>query len=208
MSSTLIRAAVVAAVLSVASFSSYAGLIINGDFEANAIKPGSWTSLSSNRVDGWQGSNIEIWNALNGVHAVSGNHFIELNANGANQGPWSIFQSFATVTGQEYQLDFYYRARTKNKESFEVSLANVSQTLSDHTMQEWRHYTSSFTAIDSLTTLRFTSLTSGTYGNFLDAIQVSALPTVAAVSAPGTFAAFGVGLLALMANRRQRKQQP
>ena len=151
---------------------------------------------------------LEIWNALKGVHAVSGNHFIELNANGANQGAWSIFQNFATVTGQEYQLDFYYRARTKNKESFEVSLGNLSQTLSDHTMQEWRHYTSSFTAIDSLTTLRFTSLTNGTYGNFLDNIQVSALPAAAAVSAPGTLAAFGVGLLALMANRRQSKQQP
>lgn len=204
MSFALVRTVVGAAVLAIASFSSQASLIVNGDFEANPINPNSWTWMPSSQVPGWQGSNIEIWNSMNGVQAVTGNHFIELNAHGSNQGAWSIFQSFETLVGQSYELSFYYRARNGSNEQFEVTVADLSQTLNDHTNQGWSFFSSSFVATDTSTTLRFTSHNSGTIGNFLDGVSVVAQQGTATVSAPATLGVFAAGLLALGLLRRSR----
>jgi hypothetical protein len=195
-----------AAALLAASFTSQASLIINGDFEMNTIKTGSWAWLSSTNVTGWDGSNIEIWNAFNGVNAASGNNFIELNAHGANVGAWSIFQAFATDIGQQYELSFYYRARKNDKEALSVSLADVSWWLDDHTTKGWRFFSNKFLATDTTTTLVFSSGNAGSMGNFIDAVQVVGVsPLVSAqVPAPGGLAAFGLGVLMLAAAGRKR----
>ncbi|GAB2909411.1 DUF642 domain-containing protein [Rheinheimera gaetbuli] len=205
MSVTSLRNAICVCTILLASFSSHAGLIVNGDFESHTLNKNSWTWMSSSLFDGWDGSNIEIWNALQGVAAVSGNHFIELNADGGNSGNWSIFQRFATDIGQQYQLSFYYRARANNNEQFQVSVADIDWRLNDHTTSGWTIFSNHFTATANSTTLRFTSLNQGTYGNFIDAVQVTALPVTSQVPEPATLAAFGLGLLGLMAGRRLRK---
>lgn len=207
MSLALVRTVVGAAVLAIASFSSQASLIVNGDFEANPINPNSWTWKPSSEVPGWQGSNIEIWNSMNGVQAMTGNHFIELNAHGGNTGDWSIFQSFETLVGQSYELSFFYRARNGSNEQFEVTVADLSQTLNDHTNQSWSSFTGSFVATDTSTTLRFTSHNSGTMGNFLDGVSVVALQGTASVAAPATLGVLTVGLFALGLIRRRRIHQ-
>ncbi|MCC5827455.1 DUF642 domain-containing protein [Alkalimonas sp.] len=206
MSFALVRTVVGAAVLAVASFSAQASLIVNGDFEANPVNPNSWTWMPSSQVPGWQGSNIEIWNSMNGVQAVTGNHFIELNAHGSNQGAWSIFQSFETLVGQSYELSFYYRARNGSNEQFEVTVADVSQTLNDHTNKSWNFFSSSFVATDTNTTLRFTSHNSGTMGNFIDGVNVVAQQGTAAVPAPATWGVMALGLVLLGATRRMRSR--
>ncbi|MEW5682802.1 MAG: DUF642 domain-containing protein [Pseudomonadota bacterium] len=203
---TKIRMLAGAATLLCASFSSQAGLIVNGDFESHGVKSGNWAWMSSNVFEGWQGSNIEVWNAMNGVFAASGSHFIELNAHGANQGSWSIFQLFETEIGREYELSFFYRARANNNEQFQVAAADINWLLNDHTTKSWNQFTQRFVATDTTTKLQFTSLNSGTVGNFLDAIQVTALPAVQAVPAPASLAAFGLGLVLLAAGRRKRRQ--
>ena len=207
MSVMSLRSSIASGALLLASFTSHAGLILNGDFEANTLKKNSWTWLDSSLVDGWQGSNIEIWHGLNGVNAASGNHFIELNAHGSNNGAWSIFQSFATDIGQQYQLGFYYRARTGNKEQFSVNVTDASWLLNDHNTSGWSWFSNSFTATDISTTLRFTSLNQGSLGNFIDGVQVSAMPslTATAVTEPASLAAFGLGLFGLLATRRLRQ---
>ena len=198
-----------AAALMLGSFSSHAGLIVNGDFEANTVNAGSWSWMPSSQVEGWQGSNMEIWHDMNGVQAMSGQYFIELNAHGDNQGAWSIFQNFATNIGQQYQLSFYYRARNNNNEQFELSLGDTSWLVDNHTTQGWAHYNNYFVADSNNTTLRFTSLNQGTMGNLLDAVQVSAVPVqvAAEVPAPAGIGVFTLGLAALMAGRRRRKLQ-
>ncbi|KKO44998.1 hypothetical protein WG68_12725 [Arsukibacterium ikkense] len=202
MSFTAVRNIVGATALLAASFSSQASLIVNGDFEMNPVNPGNWAVFNSNHVAGWQGSNIEIWNAMNGVLAVSGDNFIELNAHGANSGKWYIFQDFATEIGKAYQLSFFYRARNNN-ERFDISVAGLSQTLSDHNNLGWTLFSSVFVATDSLSRLGFTSQNASTTGNFIDNVQVSALPSPAvAVPEPVSLAAFGLGLLALVGGRR------
>ncbi len=206
MSLALVRTVVGAAVLAIASFSSQASLIVNGDFEANPINPNSWTWMPSGQVPGWQGSNIEIWNSMNGVQAMVGNHFIELNAHGGNTGDWSLFQSFATDIGQSYELSFYYRARNGSNEQFEVTVADLSQTLNDHTNRDWSFFSSSFVATDTNTSLRFTSHNTGTIGNFLDGVSVVAQQGVAAVPAPATMGVMALGLVLLGATRRIRSR--
>lgn len=191
-----------AASLLVASFSSQATLIVNGDFEMNPVNTNSWSWFSSSAVEGWSGSNIEIWNSMQNVHAASGKHFIELNAHGSNQGNWSIFQMFATDIGQRYELSFYYRARRNAQESFEVSVANLSNTLNDHHTRSWNFFSKSFVATETNTTLRFTSHNTGSYGNFIDNVSV-----VASVPEPGTLAVFSAGLFALFAGRRARRHK-
>ncbi|SNY58958.1 PEP-CTERM protein-sorting domain-containing protein [Arsukibacterium tuosuense] len=201
MSLVSVRTLLGAAAILAASFSSHATLIVNGDFEENFVASNKWSVFNSADVAGWQGSNVEIWNALNGVVAASGNNFIELNSHGSNAGAWSIFQTFATEVGRQYELSFYYRARNNNNEAFEVSFAGLSQQLTDHTKAGWTLFTSIFTATDSSSTLSFTSLNSGTQGNLIDNVNVTAVPE------PATLAAFGAGLLALVGGRRLRRNK-
>jgi hypothetical protein len=210
MSLVSVRTLLGAITLLAASFSSHATLIVNGDFEENFVAKGKWAAFASSAVSGWQGSNIEIWNALNGVIAVSGNQYIELNANGANVGPWSIFQSFATEIGREYNLSFSYRARSYSNEQFAVTAPGLEWTLNDHTTAGWTSFFNSFIATDSTSVLRFTSLNSGTMGNLIDNVVVTAAPSrdlAVDVPEPASLAAFGAGLLALVGGRRLRRNK-
>jgi hypothetical protein len=210
MSLKPVRIFLAAAALLGGSFSSHATLITNGDFELNPIRAGSWAWLNSSAVAGWQGSNIEIWNALNGVMAVSGKNFIELNAHGTNVGAWSIFQTFATEVGREYNLSFYYRARRSTNEQFSVSVPGLGWTLTEHTTAGWTTFFNSFIATDSTSILRFTSLNNGTMGNLIDNVVVAAAPErqlAVDVPEPATLAAFGAGLLALVGGRRLRRNK-
>lgn len=208
MSLVSIRTLLGAVALLGASFSSHATLIVNGDFEENFVASNKWVVFNSADVAGWQGSNIEIWNALGGAIAASGKNFIELNAHGSNSGAWSIFQTFATEIGRQYQLSFYYRARNNNNEAFEAKAADISWKLEDHVVGSWNLFSSIFVATGNSTTLTLSSLTGGTMGNLIDNVQVSALPGPAvSVSAPATLAVFGAGLLLLAGGRRLRRSK-
>ncbi|MAD76599.1 MAG: PEP-CTERM sorting domain-containing protein [Rheinheimera sp.] len=210
MSLVSVRTLLGAATLLAASFSSHATLIVNGDFEENFVASNKWKVFASTAVAGWQGSDIEIWNAYNSVTAPSGNNFIELNSNDSSKinGKWTIFQTFATEVGREYNLSFFYRARSKDTEAFSVSVADVSWNMTDHVVAGWSYFFNSFTATGSTSTLNLTSISGTTLGNFIDNITVTAAPgrdIAVDVPAPATLAAFGVGLLALVGGRRLRR---
>lgn len=202
---------VVASTVALSLFTSQANasLITNGSFEDNIRPANSWTVMEATKVPGWSGSNIEIWHGLQGVNAADGKNHIELNADGANNGSWFIFQNFATVVGQDYQLSFAYRARTGtnllSSEAFRVDVGSLSQVIDDHVTGNWRNFSGRFTAQANQTTLRFTSLNTGTVGNFLDnVVVVSATPNNAAVPLTPTLGFLAMGLLGFMLVRRQR----
>lgn len=202
---------VAAATLVTAAFmtsSAQATLIVNGGFEANPLKKNQWSYFASSQVAGWEGSNIEIWHHLNGVLAPEGNHHAELNADGKNNGAWSIFQTFATTKGQLYDFSFYYRARANTKEAFEFSIGNVEALIQQHSTSAWNKFSGSFIADSSSSTIRFTSLTNGTVGNFIDDVVVTqgVNPVLADVPVAPTLAVFGLGLLGLALSRRQTKK--
>jgi hypothetical protein len=65
-----------------------ANLIVNGSFEDNNVKSGKWSWFTADKVNGWDGSNIEIWDNLLSINAFDGSQIAELNSHGSNK---SIF---------------------------------------------------------------------------------------------------------------------
>lgn len=181
--------------------SAHANLIVNGGFEDNAVANGSWNWFPSANVNGWEGSNVEIWHNLFGIASAEGQQHAELNADGGNSGAWSIFQKFATVAGQAYDVSFAYRAR-ESSDLFKFTVGSINSTFTNNDTTKWKWFSSSFVATSTLTTLTFTSLNSGTLGNLLDDVKVNAR---ASVPETNTLALFAVGLLGLGLARRKAK---
>lgn len=195
-----LKSSLIAALGLLLSVGASANLLVNGGFEDNNVAPGTWSWYTSDDVNGWDGSNIEIWDSFNGVAAAEGSQHAELNAHPSAQNGFSIFQTFGTVVGQEYDVSFFYRARANNNEAFEFSVGNLGGLMDDHTTSDWSLFQDSFTASSQTSTIRFTSITSGTIGNFLDGVSVTS-----SVPAPGTLALVVMGLFGLGAARRRVK---
>lgn len=185
-----------------------ANLITNGSFEDEAVSDGTWRWFIADDVNGWQGSNIEIWDDLRSdVQAYEGEQHAELNAHPYTGQSFSIFQNFETVAGQSYDLSFAYRARQSDQEMFQVTVGDqsgdlLSTIVSDHTTSEWSLFTTSFIGTGNTTTLTFTSIipSAGTVGNFIDDVKV-----VASVPEASSIALFGLGIAGLMISRRRQK---
>lgn len=177
-----------------------ANLIQNGGFEQPDVSTGTWKYFTSSQVQGWNGSNIEIWDNYGGVTAHEGDQFAELNAHPYSGSAFGIYQDFATVIGQSYDLSFAYRARRSTSESFTADVAGDSWLLDDHTTGGWNLFNGSFMATSNITTLRFTTVApqSGTVGNFLDSVKV-----IVSVSEPAGAALLGMGLLGMGLRRRK-----
>ena len=202
---TKLRNLLISTALLATATTASANLIVNGSFEDNTVSNGNWSWFNSSVVNGWEGSNIEIWHNLNGISAVDGVQIAELNADGPNSGAWSIFQDFSTVIGQVYDVSFSYRARTgsttASSEAFIFSVGSLLKTVDDHTTAGWSLFQSSFTATSAVTQLRFTSLNSGTYGNLLDNVVVNAKKSV---PESNPLALFAIGALGLLLIRKHR----
>ncbi|MFT2090664.1 DUF642 domain-containing protein [Paraglaciecola sp. 2405UD69-4] len=189
-----------------------ANLISNGSFEDTVIKDNSWAWFNAGAVDGWNGSNIEIWNAFKNVAAYDGSQHIELNAHRGGRSPYSISQTFATEVGEFYDISFAYSARASDQEAFWVNLIADNDTnlfsglMDDHQVGQWSVFTTSFQAVDLTTTLSFTSAEPyyGSVGNFLDNIAVTQtlpLQLITEVPEPVGMMFLGIAFLALMRSR-------
>ena len=154
--------------------SANANLIANGGFEDNNVAAGSWNYFSSASVNGWDGDNIEIWNQFGGVVAPEGQQHAELNAHPFDGSVFSIYQDFATVIGQTYDVSFFYSARESASEAFNFSVGSLAALLDDHVVGSWSQYTGSFVATSLLSTITFTTADTSTIGNFLDDVVVVA----------------------------------
>ncbi len=166
------------AMLSALCVGAKANLIVNGGFEDNNVAAGNWAYFSSASVNGWDGDNIEIWDSFGGVVAPEGTQHAELNAHPFDGSVFSIFQNFATVVGQTYDVSFFYSARVNANEQFSFSAGSLAAILNDHVVGSWKQYSGSFVASSTLSTITFTSYDAGTYGNFLDNVVVTAKASV------------------------------
>ncbi|WP_100640746.1 DUF642 domain-containing protein [Alteromonas facilis] len=209
----MLKKLVATAVLMLTALGAQANLISNGSFEDNNVNPNSWRWFYSSDVNGWSGSNIEIWDDFLGVKAVDGSQFAELNAHANNGQRFSIQQSFATDIGSIYNLSFFYSARRSNDEAFEVSLANgntsfFQQVMADHVVGSWSFFNTSFKAVSNTTTLFFSTINpwAGTYGNFIDNVIVTGAPSQSqAVSEPPAIALAAIFAVLLVLRLKKRQ---
>ena len=195
------------------SITAHANLILNGSFESDDIKSNSWKPFAEDTVTGWSGTDMELWDNFNRLNAFDGSQYAELNAN-VRGVSYSIFQNFKTEAGTTYDVSFAYAAR-RNGESFKVDIFSetdsvlFTQVFDDHNVKRWSVFFGDFTAQTSLTTIRFSSLNAGTYGNFIDNIVVTEAPSFSAsvsnVSEPASLAIL-LPLSALALIRRNRKK--
>lgn len=160
------------------AFGAQANLIVNGGFEDNNVAAGNWAYFPSSSVNGWEGDNIEIWDSFGGVVAPEGTQHAELNAHPFDGTVFSIYQSFATVIGQTYDVSFFYSARSSNSEQFSFSAGTLAALLNDHVVGSWKQYSGSFVATGTTSTITFTSYDNSTVGNFLDDVVVTARANV------------------------------
>lgn len=166
-------AACLAALLGPFCMGANANLIVNGGFEDNKLATGQWGYFQSANVNGWEGDNIELWNRYGGVRATEGNQHAELNAHPFDGTVFSIYQSFATIIGQTYDVSFFYSARVNSNEQFYFGVNNLSVLLNDHLVGSWKQYTGSFVAENLVSRISFTTYDAGTMGNFLDDVVVT-----------------------------------
>lgn len=201
--------------LLVMSHFSQASLIVNGGFEETHVRDGHWAWFESSKVNGWNGSNIEIWDDLFKFSSFEGEQHAELNAHGS-RGPFSIFQTFSTDVGRWYHVSFAYAARRSLNESFRFDVLDgikkdnvlFSSIVDDHEIRNWFTFSTNFRAESSTTTISFTTLNSGTIGNFLDDVTVSSINASArglvAVPEPQSFVLLSLGLIPLIVRRRKK----
>jgi len=166
--------------------------LLNPSFESNdPAGPGApnFEILPIAAVPGWDSTTgeIEIWDTnFNGVPAYSGNVFAEMNANQ----PGTLYQNICLVNGEPLGWTFAHRARTGGQATqtvrFQVatstgtliqSLATQSSTTAN---QVWNVNTGSttYTGASGLQRVQFTTSDPGSFGNFLDAIQLSLRPFI------------------------------
>ncbi|MBX9664578.1 hypothetical protein [Novosphingobium sp.] len=172
----------------------------NPSFEANdPAGPGApnFEILPIASVTGWNSTTgeIELWDSnFNGVPAYQGNVFAEMNANTNG----TLFQNICLINGEPFGWTFAHRARSGGPATqtarFQVanSSGTVIQTLATQSSttanQVWNVNTGSatYSGTSGMQRVQFTTTDTGSFGNFLDAIQLSLRPFVQISAASST----------------------
>ena len=160
-------------------------LLLDGGFETPQINPRKQartfffgeTALASWRIIAGTVDVQTYWPAAQGTRT--------LDLDGVSAG--GIEQSFPTVPGQVYKLQFDYGNNPDSPTrtaSATVSVSGIGTLLarqiaharSTPSSMKYKRFSGTFFANTSTTTLEFTSTTIGAYGIVLDAVSVTAVP--------------------------------
>jgi choice-of-anchor C domain-containing protein len=191
---------------------AHANLIGNGNF-SSTCGSGSYCEYNggnSTDVSGWTvgGNSVDLitgyWQSPPG-----GGYSVDLDGIGGG----SIETSFGTNAGTQYTLSFELSGNPDGGnpiKTVEVDIAGVIQTFTFDTSamgntksdMKWILETITFTALGSLTNLKFLSLDdpNSPYGAVIGNVVVVPVPE------PGTLAILGVGLLAFGAYSRRKSR--
>lgn len=186
----------------------------NPSFEANdPAGPGApnYEILPIASVTGWSSTTgeIELWDTnFSGVPAYAGAVFAEMNANTNG----TLFQNICLINGEPFGWTFAHRARAGGPATqtarFRVasSTGTVIQTLATQASTTanpvWNVNTGSATynGPSGMQRVQFTTNDGGSYGNFLDAIQLILRPFVqiSAASSTGAESVPSAGMATLL----------
>jgi choice-of-anchor C domain-containing protein len=163
---------------------TYAQIIKNGSFESATRDPGNgWIGVGPGNpvITDWTVTSGSI-DYVGGLWVASdGKRSVDLNSSI----PGAISQSFKTSKDSVYQLQFDMAGNPDGGRSLKRLRVTVADSSREFTFTPvrrdsmgWKVMAFKFTAIDSLTTLTFTSLTSGAYGPVIDKVRVDFLTYV------------------------------
>ena len=151
-------------------------LIINGGFENNTNRQGTWKTYS--QIEGWKrtGNDIEIHKGLYGYKPAEGQSWAELDAGG-------IVRSINTTSGATYQVSFEYSPRPYYSSSDSILEVYWNGALIDTISRNgsfnttWNTYTYELSTDNNyLTDLEFRAGgVQNSRGAFLDNVQVREL---------------------------------
>ena len=187
------------AALLISTSASAAELIVNGGFENPTITDPCCSTVPPEALPGWtiDTGNVNVVNGTFGSSAGNlakeGNQYLDLVGQG---GIGSLSQSFATVAGQMYTLNFAFShnlfgGTPSASASFLVGglSGTVAHSTGSTSNLDWQSFVGNFTATGPTSTLKFTNLTGGSNeGIFLDAVSVQS-----AVPEPATWAMMLMG---------------
>ena len=172
------------------------------------MAPGAWSVFSS--ISGWtttSGPGIEIENNTI-VTAESGSQYVELDSH-ANSAMRQTISGLSV--GNNYDLSFWYRARTNNAQNDNginmywgsTSPGDLALAIADVTASQggWKEYIKTLVATDSTMYLGFAAVgLNNSLGGFIDNVQlVAGTP----VPEPVSIGLFSLGFFGLVAARRK-----
>ena len=160
--------------------------LTNGGFEAPVVSGPCCVTSPPTAIPGWTATpNVNVVNGTfsssAGNLAKQGSQYLDLVGEG---GTGSISQSFTTVVGQIYNLNFWYSHNLFSglpSASARLSVGSLSDSImhtgGTNANLAWKYYSGAFTASAANTTLTFVNTAGGpNEGVFLDAVSVMAVP--------------------------------
>lgn len=105
-----------------AAADSSTNLVVNGSFETNTVKAGTWTTIKATDVEGWEpltpGASFEFWGrGFGGITPPQGNNIVEIDVHNSKTGTDGLYQVLSTTKNQEYEVSFSIRARRNDIKS-------------------------------------------------------------------------------------------
>lgn len=154
-------------------------LFLNSDFENGPTLPIGYIITDETNVEGWSttatDNQIELWRSgFNRVPAQKGTYFAELNANQSS----ALYQRICTSPGAQISWSVWHRGRSGVDNAVVRIGENLATATVEATMKTgntaWVQYSGTYTvpANQQDTYFIFESLDAGSYGNFIDNIEI------------------------------------